>query len=327
MRCLLDTSVPHAKKYYETYRWEPSPEGDISIGSSDLVAGGVDLETLLTEMKNLGPKGELLVVTHSNQDGLMMKLMQGAKVSAGFSVMDKILAITNGMRERKAITAMPASKRAKAWQGWFKKFDPGIKLDDGFEVGNNDWEQNVEQWFDQWHDRQGTQILKLPNGGNDLDAFIQLVEDVRKAGFGRLEFRACDIGTNMTSLKAAAQFFNVKKLVAPTGVFTFYASISEIEILSPAKLAAKLKAAPDVRTFQGTKLVLIIHPRGFRAFAPAKGEGKAFIKNYIRSGYAGNEAPFVTGGLHPVGKTVVPGKKYVFPLEKEYKGLLATATP
>jgi hypothetical protein len=327
MRCLIDTKVLHAQTFYQTYLWEPSPAGDITIGPKDILASdSLDLETVLNEMKALGPKGELLVVAHSNQDGLMMDLIDGGKASAGFGVMTKILEISAGIRERKAIARLPSAQRPKAWLEWFKKFAKGYKLDAGFETGNPGWETTVEGWFDRWHAEQGRVVLKLPGGENDLDRFIQLVDDVRAAGFGRLEFRACDIGTKPDSLKGAAAFFNAKTVVAPTGVFTFFGSVSAIDILDEKKLAAKVKASPSARTFSGTKLALIVSPHGFRAFAPSEDDAKSFIKGYIRAGYKGPVRPFVTGGLQPVGKTVVPGKKYVFPLEKEYKSLLTKAT-
>ena len=38
MRCLIDTKVLHAQTYYQTYLWEPSPAGDITIGPKDILA-------------------------------------------------------------------------------------------------------------------------------------------------------------------------------------------------------------------------------------------------------------------------------------------------
>ena len=92
MRCLVDKSVPNAQVYYEKYLREPSPAGDITIGTQDILAtDDLDLKLLLEEMKKLGAKGELLVATHSNPKGLLMKLIKGGGASAEFGVMEKII--------------------------------------------------------------------------------------------------------------------------------------------------------------------------------------------------------------------------------------------
>jgi hypothetical protein len=78
LRCLVDKSVPNAQVYYEKYLREPSPAGDITIATKDLLAtGDMDLKLVLAEMKALCAKGEMLVVTHSNPKGLLMKLIKG----------------------------------------------------------------------------------------------------------------------------------------------------------------------------------------------------------------------------------------------------------
>jgi hypothetical protein len=66
MRALIDLTVPFANIYYSTYLTEPSPAGDITIASDGIATvEHMSLERLLTEMKDVGPKGELLVATHS----------------------------------------------------------------------------------------------------------------------------------------------------------------------------------------------------------------------------------------------------------------------
>src|SRR6516164_2885416 len=98
-----------------------------------------------------------MVVTHSNPKGLKMPLITGSTVSAQFDVLDKIVEISGGIRDREAIKTTAPAKQPKAWQDWFKKYDRGVQLDDGFE-DNDNWQQFVGKKYDEWLTRQGTTI-------------------------------------------------------------------------------------------------------------------------------------------------------------------------
>jgi hypothetical protein len=322
MRCLIDKSVVNAEPYYRTYAREPSPAGDITISPTDLTAvSDLDLKTVLTEMKTLGAKGEMLVVTHSNPHGLKMPLVKGGNAAAAeLKVMDILVKISSGIARREAIRSMPADKKPKAWQAWFKDFDPGVKIEDGFETSPN-WETEIEKLYQDWYERQGKQILKLPSPKQDLADLIALLDAVRKTGFARLEFRACRIGTDKDALKAVGEFFNAKKVVAPKEVRTFFGHISGVTILTDAEFAKKAKAG-NARTFPNIKVLFLTTETTFQAFATSEAEVRTFIKTFVSSGYTGAIKPFVMGGLEPVGKAIIPGKKHVFPLESEYLSLL-----
>jgi hypothetical protein len=324
MRCIVDKSVHNAEPYYRTYGREPSPAGDITISPTDLTAvSDLDLKTVLTEMKALGAKGEMLVVTHSNPHGLKMPLVKGgAAAAAEMKVMDILLKISEGIARREAIRSMSADKKPKAWQAWFKDFDPGVKIEDGFET-SPDWEASIEKLYQDWYERQGKQILKLPSPKQDLADLIALVDAVRKTGFARLEFRACRIGTDKDALKTVGEFFNAKKVVAPKEVRTFFGNISSVSIISDSEFAKKAKTA-DARKFPNVKILFTITETNFQAFATSDAEVQTFIKTFISSGYTGAIKPFVMGGLEPVGKAIIPGKKHVFPLESEYLSLLGS---
>ena len=95
-------------------------------------------------------------------------------------------------------------------------------------------------------------------------------------------------------------------------------------MLSAKDFAARVKATPTSRMLPGIELLLVIGEKTFRAFATNADQVKAFIKGYISSGYTGGVTPFVFGGLEPTGSTVIAGKKHVYPLESDYKTLLAT---
>lgn len=324
MRCLIDKSVQNADPYYRTYAREPSPAGDITMSPTDFkLVADMDLKTILTEMKALGAKGELLVVTHSNPHGLKMPVVAGGNAAAAeMKIMNTLVHISSGISRREAIRSLSTDQKPKAWQNWFKDFDPDIKLDDGFE-GNPGWEKTVEGFYTAWYERQGRQILKLPNPKQDLADLISLVDAVRKAGFARLEFRACRIGTDQDALKKVGEFFNAKKVVAPKEVRTFFGNISGVSIITDTEFAQKAKAA-NARKFPNIKILFLITETSFQAFATSENEVRNFIKTFVSSGYTGAIKPFVMGGLEPVGQAIIPGKKHVFPLEGEYLSLLGT---
>src|SRR5262249_15531025 len=137
MQALIDASVHNATKYYETYRWEPSPAGDVTIGTSELTsASKLDFETVLRTRKKGGSGGSLLIATHSNPDGFMMSLKAGGHTSLTIAVMGKILEIAEGIRRREALKSVAADKLPAAWKKWFDDFDPGVELESGYEKGN-----------------------------------------------------------------------------------------------------------------------------------------------------------------------------------------------
>ena len=57
----------------------------------------MDLKAVLTEMKALGAKGELLVVTHSNPHGLKMPVVAGGNAAAAeMKIMNTLVHISSG---------------------------------------------------------------------------------------------------------------------------------------------------------------------------------------------------------------------------------------
>jgi hypothetical protein len=275
-------------------------------------------------MKALGATGELLVVTHSNPKGLKMPLIQGGNAAAAeMKVMEVILRISSGVARREAIDSLPPNQKPKAWQSWFKEFDPGVKLDDGFDTSPG-WETAVTGFYNAWFDRQGGPILKLPKPKQDLTDLIALVNEVRKTGFARLEFRACRIGTDKDALKTVAEFFKAKKVVAPKEVRTFFGNLAGgVSLVSDSEFAQRAKSA-NARKFDNAKVLLIVGESTFQAFATSESEVRTFLKSYISASYSGTIKPFVIGGLEPAGTSLIAGKKHVFPLEGDYLSLLGS---
>jgi hypothetical protein len=316
MQCIVDTTVRNADTYYKTYRFEPSPAGDITIsaGSGDITSTAkIDLKLVLTRMKALGSGGELMVVTHSSTDGLMMPLVTGGSVAAQFSVMLKILEIIDGIKTRDAIDTLPAAGVPKAWQAWFAKFEPGVKLESGFET-NPEWKQYVVQKYGEWYTRQGRVTLGLPQPQKEFPELIALVTHVRNAGFKRLEFRACDFGSSMATV---AGFLSTKTLVAPIpGVWTGFFPRQNVRILSQADFDKQVKKS-GARRFDPILFALHILGNQSSTMATSENEIKAFVKKYVNASYSGKVQPLSLAALE-----LLADQRYVFPLEAGYKKLL-----
>lgn len=322
IQAVIDGSVPNASKYYATYLREPSPAGVITLAAQSIATvKDLDFERILTEMKTIGADGEVMIVTHSGPKGFLMPLKTGGKVALMFSVIDKLPEIAEGIRRREAIRSMSSSQLAAAWKKWFADFESGIKLGAGFE-NNEGWQKQVETWYDDWYERQGKQILKLPNPRQDLKNLLDLLADVRKLNFKRVEFRACRIGTDKSAMKKIAEFLGAKKVVGPKEVRTFYGVIAGVSLIADAKKFSAAKKKLGGRTFPGISLAMQILQNTFRVIATDAGQLKAFITTYISSNFSGSTTPFVIGGLEPSGKAVLPAKAHVFPLETEYMSLL-----
>lgn len=117
--------------------------------------------------------------------------------------------------------------------------------------------------MDEIFERQGRAILKLPNPRTDLANLLDLLNDVRKLGFKRIEFRACQIGADQEAMKKVAGFLKVKTVVGPKKVETFYGAIplSSIQLIrNDAKLTASLKRLGG-RTLPRIGVGLLMLPR------------------------------------------------------------------
>jgi hypothetical protein len=284
----------------------------------------------------------------------MMPLTAGARVSAQIRVLETILNISEGIRRREAIRSLPHQSQLDAWKSWFRDFDPGVRIgDDVAEFGERQ-QRFVEQHYDAWFLRQGQTVLRLPNPRVTLQRLIDLVNEVRNLNFRRLEFRACRIGTDPNALRTVARFFGARQVVAPKEVRTFYGVIQRVDIVAdPVQFGRRIRSLggpmtgpvhhrrrsiptrilSDLVIPMGFRFVCVMHsvpsiafeigPNRFRVVALGEIWMRVFINKHISPGYTGSLRPFVIGGLEPAGQAVIAGKAHVFPLELEYKSLLA----
>jgi hypothetical protein len=195
---------------------EPSPAGDITIGANELLkVDGLTLDSLMDQLRQLPGGGEALVVTHSNPQGLKMRLTQGATVSAGITAIQTIITTSEGVRRRAEIGQMPPDTQANAWCQWLKDFDPGVMPGRQFAIAEA--EKFAGQWF-----AQQARNLGLPNPVATLQHLLDQRDAVLRLGLKRIEFRACRLGNDINALKVIAGFFGAAKVLAPKEVRTFH---------------------------------------------------------------------------------------------------------
>jgi hypothetical protein len=330
MRAIVDSTVLNASTYYNKYKSEASPAGDYAIDPINTTTN-ISLEQVLAEAKLAGAGGELLVVSHSDPKGLKMKLVTGGSVSAMTGSLQTIMKVMDGIKQREAIGKLSSEKQEDAWIAWFASFDPGIKIERGFETAD------AEKLADQWLARQAANLGT--NGTANLLKLLKLIGEVRALKLKRVEFRACRIGTDATALAVIQQIFGATKVVAPKEVRTFYGVISKVDQLTLDNFLA-LSKRPHSRVFSDMPLAYGFAGLTAYGYAPtmifditehsftvktwdAKIWPSAFIKHNVLSTFVGATAPFIVGGLEPAGQAKIAGKPQVFPLEREYKSLLA----
>lgn len=339
---------------------EPSPAGDIIIGPSadELTkADGLNLDSLMDQLKRLPAGGEVLVVTHSNPRGFKMKLAQGATVSAGITEMQTIMTTREGVRRRAAIGQMSPVLQANAWRQWFKDFDPGVILGAQFAIA--DAEKFADQWF-----LQTARNLGLPSPTVTLQHLLDQRDAVIGLGLKRIEFRACRLGNDANALKAVAAFFGTKQVLAPKEVRTFYGVISHVDLVPDYRvflrsiasigdpvaggLHARKRGVPgrvfddivngvvirfEAAPFLGEVSINLVPAVGleigesnFRVIAIYDRHSRHFIDLNICPNYNGPLRPFIIGGFETTLTTASIDKRFVFPLETEYKTLIASAS-
>jgi hypothetical protein len=151
VKCLVDTSVMNALLYYTEHNFEPSPAGDITMSDKEIVGiADIHFGHVLDAMKAGGAKGQLMVVSHSDPDGLMMHLAGDSEASATFSVFEKLEEHMQAVADQeKARKAAAGKARQDAWLAWFQKYDKKVKFPDGWRQWDN-WEEEITNQYRGW---------------------------------------------------------------------------------------------------------------------------------------------------------------------------------
>ena len=73
-----------AADYYRSFPWEPSPAGDMDLAKAVIVeVKNANLDVVLFEMAKTKPGGIVLLVCHAWNEGLLMPVAAGSKLTSG----------------------------------------------------------------------------------------------------------------------------------------------------------------------------------------------------------------------------------------------------
>ncbi|MGA7930837.1 MAG: hypothetical protein WCA20_33200 [Candidatus Sulfotelmatobacter sp.] len=220
----LDPAADH----YKQFPWEPSPAGDLDLQHAKIVkVDPMTFDKLLVELAKSPPGGTVLIVCHAHDEynskskvsGLLMPLADGAGMSAQDTAFERLREVGAANRRAQTIRAMPSKtdqeKQAKsdAWIGLATDFGPGPPPDDATLP-------QLEHFFERGLDTVAHQ-LKLTGGAQGLKSMLEHIEKVQSLNLERVEFRACKIGKDTTTLGHLKDLFGCRKLLAPTAR-TFY---------------------------------------------------------------------------------------------------------
>jgi hypothetical protein len=269
MLVLIDaTGLPWAREYYRMFPFEPSrrPEDDIAL--SRATVQHLEHPTLVDVMQAMGKAAdagekELMLVSHGNEKGLVMKISRAIPLSSEVSVL-KWLPVAAEIFELIDTSAQLPQNRAllNSWARISALFES-----QGDESRADTLADRVvrEQLSDAGNDvakacsliqaRITQLVLKDPKG---LVRQLKTTEDalreasalalrVRDAAFTRIELRACNIGAG-PGIAALRSFFAVARLTAPM-VHTFYVAVNAPDNTARQLAHAAARRAPRRRLF------------------------------------------------------------------------------
>jgi len=218
-----------AADYYQQFPWEPSPAGDLDLANAKIVkVDPMTFDHLLVELAKSPPGGTVLIVCHAHDEsgsvlqssGLFMLLAPGSGVFAIDDAFQILKEAGDANRRAKTIRDMPSKtdeeKKAKsdAWIGLATDFRLGFPPD-------NATLAQLDQFFEKGLETVARQELKLAGGAKSLKSMLDHVEKVQALKLDRVEFRACKIGKDKTTLGHLKDLFGCSKLLAPAAR-TFY---------------------------------------------------------------------------------------------------------
>ena len=209
--------LPHAIGYYRTFPHEPSPLGDIDFAASDIhpLTANVSLGAVLAQLMLAGAGGVAVLVCHAWNDanGLLIPVApNGRHKNLSPSAMTSMDQAIQAEKDIAAIKTMPrnndADKQAviTAWTKLLNGLKPGT-ASGTFE------ESDAQKLYNQWLQNLATQ-LEFQNPAA-LRQVLTAVQTMRTTHIARLELRACQIGSDASTMEQLRKFFGVDQITAP----------------------------------------------------------------------------------------------------------------
>jgi len=194
------------------------------------VLTNTSLEAVLDEMMVAGTGGTVMIVCHAYQQGMLMSLVGGNSAHcdvSGLRLMDKLADVEAKVAEIRRMpekTEQEQKTKIKKWKELINSVKP--------ETVTGDFTLNEAE---RKYQNDILPAFLHPLGLPDLATFRRLmtkIQNVRRLRLERIEFRACNLGGDTTTMNFLKGFFGCSKLLAPT-VGTFF-----LGTLSPDALEA-----------------------------------------------------------------------------------------
>jgi hypothetical protein len=354
MRAIIDADhLPTAVRYYTMFPGEPSQQlaNYISITSLDQ-AHNLTLTSLLGMLETYATGGEkeLMIVLHSNPDGLLLPIGTGglAGINADRSVL-KIIELASdafGLLDDSKNPNMAVNDAfLRAWMDFFSS-SPNVNTSSVSQASGVAAKCAEAARLGQlWVHEASRAMHTTETALRDLAA---RADRVRQSGFTRLEFRSCRLGAG-AGLKEVAGFFGAMSF-APTE-FTFYVHQPIQMVANQATLnrtarglgnnsrrftAANAAAGPSDDIAFAIQVTRLAHARySSRMFAISEQAVFNWVSRFISrlpTGLTVNNAPVplrMTGhtlahelpvaGFWTMGRAAKP---FIFPSEAEYPGYI-----
>jgi hypothetical protein len=230
--------LEEAAEYYKQFPWEPSPAGDLDLRDATIVKiEKITFDKLLVELANAPAGGTVLIVCHAHDEsgsmlqssGLLMPLAADARMSAQDDAFEHLLEANAVYPKYKAILALPS----KTDEEKKTKTDQWIALANEFNLGfppDGATLPQLQRFFENGLQSVALKELKLNGGVTSLKLMLDHIEKVQSLNLERVEFRACKIGRDTTTLTHLKTLFGCRKLLAPTAR-TFYIKHMPIDSL------------------------------------------------------------------------------------------------
>jgi hypothetical protein len=365
MRVLIDeTGLPWAVSYYSMFPFEPSryPKDDMTFTRANIVS--LKNPTLVSVMKEMlkSTDKEVMLVSHGNEDGLVMQISHDIPLSSVVSVLKWLptaadafdlidtsssLPQNNGMLD--ALAEVEAMLEAQADKVQATALESTIRSR-SLSAAGNDVANACARVLQDVISNMKRVVKALKTTEKGLREAAGLTKQIRDAQYARIEVRACNIGSG-DGIEALRAFFAAKRLMAPT-VHTFY--VSENAPDTPRDRLEKLAASAGPRwrlfydgptgvplqnLFRGSgqlpirrgslnfmlSVTRVQTPRFISDAYRLNGDAvKTWVTNYInpQAVYSGIGTAWV-GGLDA---PTPDGKPYTLPLDDNYRSLIAVAT-
>ncbi|HXI20702.1 MAG TPA: hypothetical protein VNH46_06435, partial [Gemmatimonadales bacterium] len=211
--------LPDAAAYYRTFPREPSPAGamDLSPGLTTVLATG-SFDLVLDQMVKAKVGDVVMLVCHAYPDGILLHLTDKDSALVERVTIERLEKVASARTEAARIGPLPEEKaQIAAWKKLLDRIAPGA-------VQGTFTAAEAEKFFANWLDVQAGDLkLKGAPPRTTLGRLLDKIERVQKLQLGRVELRACNLGSSNAGMQAAKRLFGCKKLLAPA-VGTFFMS-------------------------------------------------------------------------------------------------------